>query len=218
VGRGGVHPHAVLPGGGRRAPPTARDVDLLVGHCRDEFSLLARQLADVDDTAADALVDDLAPTPGALRHRAAHPHLSPAELRDTAMSDWLIRMAALHLAEAADAGGARVWLYELCWGFDAAGASHGLDTLLVFGTAEIKTGLPDAGPEVVAQSRRLSQLMRAEHVAFAATGDPGWARYRPRGRATRVYDAEPAVAPYPEERSRRLWRDQRFGVLDLTAP
>jgi para-nitrobenzyl esterase len=49
-------------------------------------------------------------------------------------------MPALHLAEAAHAGGARVWLYELCWGFNSLGASHGLDTLLVFGTTEIETG------------------------------------------------------------------------------
>ena len=121
-----------------------------------------------------------------------------------------------HLAEAAHAGGARVWLYDLCWGFNALGASHSLDTLLVFGTAEIETGLPDAGPEVVAQSRRLSELMRAGHVAFAATGDPGWARYDPQERITRVYDAESGVGRYPEERSRRIWRDQRFDALDRT--
>ena len=90
------------------------------------------------------------------------------------MSDWLLRMPALHLAEAAHAGGARVWLYELCWGFDPYGASHGLDTLLVFGTAEIETGLTEAGPDAVAQAQRLSELLRAEHLAFASTGDPGW--------------------------------------------
>jgi acetyl esterase/lipase len=45
--------------------------------------------------------------------------------------------AALHLAEADDRGGARVWLYELCWGFGPYGASRGLDTLRVFGTADL---------------------------------------------------------------------------------
>ncbi|HEY1572027.1 MAG TPA: hypothetical protein VGG05_11835 [Pseudonocardiaceae bacterium] len=62
------------------------------------------------------------------------------------------------------------------------------------------------------EAQRLSELMRAEWLAFAATGDPGWDRYD--GDTTRVYDAEPAVRPYPEERSRRLWRDWRFGALD----
>jgi para-nitrobenzyl esterase len=199
----------------------ARDVDLLVGHTRDEFSLLAAQLGDalgdIDDAGVDALLNGLTPTPGVQRYRAAYPSLSPNELRHTAMSDWLWRMPALHLAEAAHAGGAQVWLYELCWGFNSMGASHSLDTLLVFGTTEIKTGLTAAGPDAVAQARRLSELMRSEHLAFAATGNPGWARYRPHERDTRVYDADSTVARYPEERSRRIWRDRRFGALDLTS-
>ena len=194
----------------------ARDVDLLVGHTRDEFSLLATRLGEVDDAGVDTLLTVLTPTPGAQRYRAVYPSASPNELRDTAMSDWLWRMPALHLAEAAHAGGARVWLYELCWGFNSLGASHSLDTLLVFGTTEIETGLTEAGPDAVAQAQRLSGLMRAEHLSFAATGNPGWARYTPHERATRVYDAQSTLARYPEERSRRIWRDRRFGPLDLT--
>jgi para-nitrobenzyl esterase len=104
----------------------APDVDLLVGHTRDEFSLLAARLGealgDVDDAGVDTLLTVLTPTPGAQRYRAAYPSASPNELRDTAMSDWLWRMPAVHLAEAAHAGGARVWLYELCWGFNSLGA------------------------------------------------------------------------------------------------
>lgn len=34
--------------------------------------------------------------------------------------------------------------------------------------------------------------MRTEHLSFAATGDPGWGRYAPHERATRVNDAERA--------------------------
>ncbi|QYN40731.1 carboxylesterase family protein [Pseudonocardia sp. DSM 110487] len=203
-------PWAALAGGAARA------VDLLVGHTRDEFSLLAARLGDIDDAGADALLDGLAPTPGAHRYRAAHPSASPNALRDTAMSDWLWRMPALHLAEAALAGGAPVWLYELCWGFNSLGASHGLDTLLVFGTTHIETGLVEAGRDAVAQAERLSSLMRGEHLAFAAAGDPGWPNYTTSERTTRVYDAEPTVGPYPEERAREIWRDLRFDVLDLT--
>jgi para-nitrobenzyl esterase len=59
--------------------------------------------------------------------------------------------------------------------------------------------------------------MRDEHLAFAATGDPGWPPYTTHERTTRVYDARSTVAPYPEERARRIWRDRRFDVLDLTA-
>jgi para-nitrobenzyl esterase len=111
------------------------------------------------------------------RYRAAFPSTSPERLRETALSDWLYRIPTLHLAEAAHAGGAQVWLYELCWGFGSAGASHGLDTLLVFGTTHINTGLTEAGPQAVAESRQLSKLMRSEHLSFAAAGDAGWERY-----------------------------------------
>ena len=191
----------------------ARDVELLIGHSRDEYSLLAAQLPDIDD--ADALVERLTPTPGALRYRAAFPDLSGNALRETALSDWLYRMPAVHLAEAAACGGARVWTYELLWGFGPYRASHGLDTLLVFGTTDVYGDVTAAGPAALARTRQLSQTIRADHLAFAATGDPGWPRFRRRDRRTRVYDPEPALMPYPEERSRTIWRDQRFGVLDL---
>jgi para-nitrobenzyl esterase len=202
-------PWAALAGG------AARDVELLIGHTRDEYSLLAADLPDTDDAEVEVLIDGLSPTPGAAPYRAAYPSATPTELRETALSDWLYRMPALHLAEAADHGGARVWLYELCWGFGPQGASHGLDTLLVFGTADVDGEVTAAGPAAVAAAKRLSRLIRAEHLAFAATGDPGWSRFRPAQPRTRVYHPEPVLVAYPEERSRRLWRQQRFGVLDV---
>jgi para-nitrobenzyl esterase len=46
----------------------ARDVELLIGHTRDEYRLLDAQLPAVDDTGVDALVNGLTPTPGAHRY------------------------------------------------------------------------------------------------------------------------------------------------------
>ena len=43
------------------ADGAARDVELLVGHGRDEYSLLAAQLADIDDADVDPLTDGLMP-------------------------------------------------------------------------------------------------------------------------------------------------------------
>jgi para-nitrobenzyl esterase len=193
----------------------AGDVELLIGHSRDEYSLLAAQLPDIDEAQVDVLIDGLSPTPGAHRYRAAFPPATPERLRETALSDWLFRMPALHLAEAADLGGARVWLYELCWGFGPHGASHGLDTLLLFGTADVDGEVTTAGPAAVAATEQLSQLIRAEHLAFATTGDPGWPRFRTPQRTVRAYRPEPVLVAYPEERSRALWSNQRFGVLDV---
>ena len=199
----------------------ARDVELLVGHSRDEYSLLAAQLPDIDDTQVDVLIDGLSPTPGADRYRTAYPSATPNQLRETALSDWLYRMPALHLAEAARLGGARVWIYELCWGFGPHGASHGLDTLLLFGTADVDGEVTTAGPAAVAATEQLSQLIRDELLGFATSGEPGWTRFRRHQRTTRVYNPEPLLVAYPEERSRALWSHQRFGVLDVktsTAP
>jgi para-nitrobenzyl esterase len=195
------------------ADGAARGVELLIGHSRDEYSLLAAQLPDIDDAQVDDLIDGLSPTPGAHRYRAAYPSATAHQLRETALSDWLYRMPALHVAEAADLGGARVWLYELCWGFGPHGASHGLDTLLLFGTADVDGEVTTAGPAAVAATEQLSQLIRAEHLAFATTGDPGWTRFRTPQRRTRVYNPEPVLVAYPEEQSRSLWSHQRFGVL-----
>jgi para-nitrobenzyl esterase len=197
------------------ADGAARDVELMIGHTRDEYSLLAAHLPAADRAQVDALIDGLSPTPGAGRYGAAYPSAAAAQLRETALSDWLYRMPALHLAEAADHGGARVWLYELCWGFGHQGASHGLDTLLLFGTADLTGEVTEAGPATVAAAEQLSHLIRAEHVAFATTDEPGWARFHQSQPWTRVYGPEPMLVAYPEERSRTLWSDQRFGVLDV---
>jgi para-nitrobenzyl esterase len=87
------------------ADGAARDVELLIGHSRDEYRLLGAQPPDIDDAQVYVLIDGLSPTPGAHRYRAAYPSASPRQLRETALSDWLFRMPALHLAEAADLGG-----------------------------------------------------------------------------------------------------------------
>ena len=197
------------------ASGAARDVELLVGHGRDECSWLAAQLPDIVDADVDPLIDGLVPTPGAQRYRKAFPELTANALRETALSDWLYRMPALHLAEAADRGGARVWFYELRWGFGPLGASHGLDTLLVFDTTDVDGEVTAAGPAAVTEARLLSDVIRADHLTFARTGDPGWPRFRVGERFTRAYDPEPRLVSYPEERSREIWRDQRFDLLGL---
>jgi para-nitrobenzyl esterase len=117
------------------AAGAARDVDLLAGHTRDEFRLLAEQSDAISDVEVTALLDSLAPPPGgSTAYRTAYPAATPAALRELAMSDWLMRMPTLQLADAQRAGGGRAWTYELLWGFGPQGASHGLDKLLVFGT------------------------------------------------------------------------------------
>jgi para-nitrobenzyl esterase len=198
----------------------ARDIELLVGHTRDEYSLFnAWRGRAVTDEQVRATLERLAPASDSSGgYRAAYPEATAGQLYELVNSDWLFRMPSQHLADAQLAGGGAAWLYELCWGFNREqGASHSLDVLLVFGTLSVddvrghRSARLNAADEVL----RVSRDMRTDWVNFAVTGTPGWAPYDPDTRSTRVYTAEPITQPYPEERSRHIWATHRFDTLDL---
>jgi para-nitrobenzyl esterase len=206
---------ALAAGGGR-------DIDLMAGHTRDEqrlFTALTGLLGQVTPAHAASALSVFAP--GSPDHyRSLYPAAGPGELYETVRSDWLFRMPSLHLAEAQIAGGGRAHLYELSWAAPgtggALGACHGLDVPLVFGN--LTAGQPamligTPGPGALA----LSDRMRGAWTAFAATGDPGWPAYELTRRLTQVFDEPSAVVPYPEDRSRTIWRDHSFAPLPLLA-
>ncbi|MEV0032206.1 carboxylesterase family protein [Nocardia sp. NPDC050793] len=198
----------------------ASDIDLLIGHTRDEFRLytarpgskptVARMTTAFGHLAPATATEDV--------YRLAYPDATPEQRYELLNTDWLFRMPSLHLAAAAHAGGGPVWLYELSWSFNREqGASHCLDFLLIFGTlssAEVRAH-PAAHPNAANEVTHVANDIRTDWVNFATTGKPGWAPYDPQTRTTRVYDAEPITQPYPEERSRRIWRTHRFDILDL---
>ncbi len=205
------------------ADGAARDVDLLVGHTRDEhrlFSLIDGVLGRVTAEQTGTALRMLAPDPdGAHRYREAFPTATDEELYDLVNGDWLFRMPSLRLAEAQLAGGGRAHVFELTWpapGLDGVlGACHGLDVPLVFGN------LTGGGPAMLIgdppspAARELSAQMRRAWTAFAAHGDPGWPAYDAERRLTRLFDTPSTVTAYPEETSRLLWRDYTFPVLPL---
>ncbi|GAA4875128.1 carboxylesterase/lipase family protein [Saccharopolyspora cebuensis] len=205
------------------AAGAGRDVDLLVGHTRDEqrlFTWLDGRLGAVTEQEAATALRVFAPGPdGARRYREAHPDAGPERLDELVRSDWLFRMPSLHLAEAQLAGGGRAHLYELTWTAPAAdgprGACHGLDVPLVFGTAGADLGARLIGADFTPAAEELSAHVRAAWVAFAVGGDPGWPPYDLDDRPTQVLDVPPAVTGYPEETSRRIWRDHVFAPLPL---
>jgi para-nitrobenzyl esterase len=196
----------------------ARDVDLIVGHVRDEqrlFSLIDGTLGRITEEQAAAALELFAPDGGAA-YRAGGG--SPDELYERVHSDWLFRMPSLHLAEAHTG---RTFVYELTWPAPGMGgvlgACHGLDVPLVFGN--LTSGQPAMllGDDL-AEAEIVSAQMRGAWTGFATAGDPGWPTYDRGGRLTRVFDVEPAVVPYPEEASRRIWAHHAFSVLPLLTP
>jgi len=200
-----------------------RDIDLLVGHTRDEhrlFSLIDGVLGQVTEEQAETALSALSPDPdGARRYREAFPAASAEELYELVNADWLFRMPSLHLAQAHTAGGGRTHLYELTWtapGMGGAlGACHGLDVPLVFGN--LSSGQPAAliGEKPSAEAEALSAWIRAAWTAFAAHGEPGWPAYEPEHRLTQLLDTTPAVTTYPEAASRLLWQQHSFAALPL---
>jgi para-nitrobenzyl esterase len=206
------------------ASGASRDIDLIVGHNRDEFRLFSSMAGPSDritDERAASALRMFAPGPdGERTYRAAFPDASPGELYERVQTDWLFAMPSLHLAEAHLAGGGRSYVYELTWpapgNGGALGACHALDLPLLFGTFDADMGvLLFAGAEPSPEALALSARFRASWTAFARTGDPGWPAYDTGRRLVQVLDAEPVVVPYPEETSRRLWEGHEFAALPL---
>lgn len=205
------------------ASGAAIDIEILVGHTRDEhrlFSLIDGILGQVTHEQAETALQLLGPGPdGARRYREAFPAAADDELYELVCADWLFRMPSLHLAEAQIAGGGRAHLYELTWPAPGLGGSlgacHGLDVPLVFGN------LSSGGPAMLIgdppsrAAEELSARMRAAWTAFAAHGDPGWLPYDAGQRLAQRFDTPSIVTAYPEETSRLLWQDHAFPALPL---
>lgn len=205
------------------ADGVSRDVDLLIGHTRDEhrlFSLIDGVLGQVTAEQAERALQILAPgRSGAASYREAFPGAGPEQLYELVNADWLFRMPTLHLAHAHAATGGRTHFYELTWpapGLGGAlGACHGLDVPLVFGN--LSSGQPamlfEQPPS--AEAEALSGWIRTAWTAFATNGDPGWPAYEPEKRLTQLLDNRTAVTAYPEEASRLLWQQHTFSALRL---
>lgn len=200
-------------------------MDLIVGHTRDEsrfFRLSGGGPPEATGEQAEQMLEKISPWPGAAdAYREAFPEATVGQLIEIVQSDATFRMPAIHLAEAQAAVGGRVFVYELTWSTPALGGGlgscHCLDYGLLFGIrsaglqAVLTAGVPDDEFET------LSADLRRRWVGFAETGDPGWDRYDVGQRQVQLIDLESRVAPYPEERSRRLWSDRPPRPLPLLA-
>ncbi|MFI6494534.1 carboxylesterase/lipase family protein [Streptomyces sp. NPDC050564] len=205
------------------ADGAGRDIELLVGHTRDEQRLLTAldgMLGQVTQEQAATALHVFGPgRDGARRYADGFPAAGPEQLYELVHSDWLFRMPSLHLAQAQTAAGGRAHVYELTWpapGMDGAlGACHGLDVPLVFGNLD--RGQPAAliGEGPCPEAEALSTRMRTAWTAFATHGDPGWPAYDTEHRRVQLFDTEPTVTAYPEETSRLIWQDHTFPALPL---
>ncbi|MGW4246617.1 carboxylesterase/lipase family protein [Nocardia sp. NPDC004722] len=164
----------------------ARNVDLLVGHTRDEYHLLTPHSA--DEAAAKHLADWL--------FRMPTLHLADARHRGGGKA-WLYELC---------------WAFNSDEG--ASHSLDFLLVLGTLTPADVRNH-PAAHKNAASELAPVSHNMRTEWVNFATTGNPGWTPYNPNSRPTRLYHAAPTTHPYPEETSRQTWSAHRFDTLDL---
>jgi para-nitrobenzyl esterase len=201
------------------ADGASSDVDLVVGHTRDEYRLFlvaGGELGQVTAEQSAVALRTLAPDADAFR--AAYPSAGPEQLYELVHSDVLFRMPSLRLGEVHQG---RTHLYEIAWdapgmGGGVLGACHGLGLPLTFGnlTEGAAAFLVGGGSTEAAD---LSRRVRSAWTSFAATGDPGWPVFSAPERLTWVIDTDPVVRRYPEETSRQLWADHGFVPVELVA-
>jgi para-nitrobenzyl esterase len=201
------------------ASGAARDVEMIIGHNRDEYNIViagAGGPSTVTEAATERALRTLPPRPtGAEDYRAAHPGAGHAELYQIVCSDFVYRMPSLHLAQAHAAAGGRTYLYEFCWDATPIGAAHTVEIPAVFGTLDSPYGAELYGTPPPLRAVALSDDMGRAWRSFAANGDPGWPRYDATGQLTRVFGAESTVVRYPEQVSQAIWAGHEFEPFPL---
>jgi para-nitrobenzyl esterase len=199
------------------AAGAGRDVELIVGHNRDEYDFVIVEEGwpqSLTEKDAERALRTLPPTPeGASAYRAAYPDADHRTLYQLVCSDFVYRMPTLHLAQAHQAGGGTTFLYEFCFDASPLGAAHTTEIPLVFGTLDTPFGssLYRSSPDAAAVSREMSSAWSA----FAVDGDPGWPPYEPVEQLTRIFDVETRTAVYPEQASQRIWAGYPFDPFRL---
>jgi para-nitrobenzyl esterase len=189
---------------------SARDIELLIGHNRDEYNWAIGGDVITPDDAGRAL-QLLAPDGHA--YRTAYPDADHRELHELVCSDFVYRMPTLHMEQAHAAAGGTTFLYEFCYGASPIGAAHTTEIPLVFRTLESPVGkaLYGTSPETDSVSREMSDAWRS----FAMTGDPGWPAYSAGQQLTRVFDTESRTTRYPEQASQQIWAGYPFDPFTL---
>jgi para-nitrobenzyl esterase len=103
-------------------------VNLLVGHTRDEWKLflvMNGRAGGITQEETSRALSVFGPGQDASKYREAFPDATAEQLYVQVRTDWIFRMPALQLAEAQAAGGGLAYLYELAWQAPGAGGLRG---------------------------------------------------------------------------------------------
>ena len=201
------------------AAPSAADVPLLIGTCKDEWTILAERttgLAEIDDASAKQLVMGMVEDESLYAtYERMRPSATPAELI-TSIRSGLHRIASIRLAERKmTRGEAPVFMYRFDYESPLLGgklgAPHSMEIPFVFdhiGTPGLHGDRPDA--------QALSDRVSEAWLAFARGGDPNhpnlptWPKYDMDRRSTMLFDSKCQVADDPDAEERLAWEGLRM--------
>ncbi len=191
------------------ASPLNADVPVLIGTNKDEATLflfthpkfgdfteedVAKQARTLAGDKADALVAAL---------RAAYPDYSPTHLYAAVATATGMWAGSVKLAERKAAqGAAPAFMYMLTWETPVSRgrlrSPHAVEIPLVFDNVEKARNFVGRGDDPQGVADQMSDAW----LAFARTGDPGWAAYDTATRTTKLFDVESQVVsdPLPEVR------------------
>ncbi|MBL1073794.1 carboxylesterase/lipase family protein [Nocardia sp. 2] len=180
------------------------DIPLLIGTTSDEFRFFTVG-AGLDGAITDATLPILLRRAGldvALveAYRTGRPDASPADLYAAIVTDLAFRDGSLRIAEQRATAAAPTFVYEFAWRTPVRGldACHALELPFVFDTLDVAHSLTGDHPP-----QKLADRMHSAWVAFARTGDPGWARFTPDTQRVMVFD-DPDSAAVPLPRAAEL--------------
>ena len=194
---------------------SARDVDVLIGTCREEFMLffgIAPELLGLDETMVAPMFDMVFGAAGRsgadalAAYRAERGDLSSLELFSALETDRMFRLPSVRLAEAQADLRARTYAYLFSWrspAFDGRiQAGHSLELPFMWDNVAdpmARRLIGDAGPQALADE------MHGAWVRFITSGDPGWPAYDLQRRATRDFGGAAPIVDDPMGATRQLW-------------
>eukprot|EP01136_Pigoraptor_vietnamica_P028895 Opistho-1_new@86846 len=205
------------------AAPAAREIAWILGGTRDEtrayFDPEGAEMRALGWDAVGAKIAGELPVKASVdrvvaEYRRRFPAYTPADVFFAATSDGRSWRPMLEEAEALARAGHPAFVYQFDFvssAESARGAFHALDIPFVFGTL--------AGSPAGTDARAVSAAMQDRFVAFARTGTPNapglsaWPAYRPRDRATMIFDRRPHVVRDP-----RGWQRRLFAPYPYTQP
>jgi para-nitrobenzyl esterase len=185
------------------------DVPMLIGTTSEEYRFFLAPTGVIDAATTDMLRGVIAsrgwPEEAADLYAANRPGASPGDVLAAVYTDQYFRLPSVRLLEARADAPTASYAYEFAWGspVQRLGACHALEIGFAFDTIGDPATQLMCGPDA---PRELADDMHARWVAFATSGNPGWAAYDVRRRAVMTFNSpssELVDDPRPDERL--LW-------------